>query len=570
MELVLSDADKNHSLRRKLVQQIKFCRFRSEVRFRLDINCNEETASEIVMACAVNRYIVGLEVDHTWTSKVQQSLQIWPHLRELSLANMTGQKAEQATLQKIAESLLQAENLQVFTPPSFDSAKVSDSTIAALAKLRFHFPTIRMNTGRQQSLLDCRVAVRAIRNEEAQKRVVSQQFNLVDSYKKGDLVNVMTIFRDLKNIAQQEQDRLLHLLSLLHDKHCNIGGYEFLRELPEDFDTGHRVPWLSVGPEMRPEDLKSFMEEEGLLEVVCHKRVLKLEGTRVLQDMRFKQSNYFCDGFPVFCWKDSLFLYRHPQGAWALAGEVGSSVPLGLLRDESMAQKPRLLPLYETGDLEQWRWPGASKLWWAECDECQVFFKEVATKETYLVDELQKFLEMRMKDPSLKRLASLDEVKLYDLKMGPMKDFARAQQKAAKWLLDVNRCTFVTDSPLVLALIYYLIESKTKSMNGEISRRSNHIISKDGLIKDPKKPPCVHLNLRIPQKGWTFEVMITLQDFATAKEVLHKYYEITRCSSPLDLMAPIFWAWASILIGRSHWIHCDVNSNFLELWTFHG
>ena len=268
-----------------------------------------------------------------------------------------------------------------------------------------------------------------------------------------------------------------------------------------------------------------------------------MEGTRVLQDMRFKQSNYFCDGFPVFCWKDekdSLFLYRHPQGAWALAGEVGSSVPLGLLRDESMAQKPRLLPLYETGDVEQWRWPGASKLWWAECDECQVFFKELATEETYLVDELQRFLEMRMKDPSLKRLASLDEVKLYDLKIGPMKDFARAQQKAAKWLLDVNRCTFVTDSPLVLALIYYLIESKTKSMNGEISRRSNHIISKDGLIKDPKKPPCVHLNLRIPQKGWTFEVMITLQDFATAKEVLHKYYEITRCSSPLDLMAPIF------------------------------
>lgn len=237
MELVLSDADKNHSLRRKLVQQIKFCRFRSEVRFRLDINCNEETASEIVMACAVNRYIVGLEVDHTWTSKVQQSLPIWPHLRELSLVNMTGQKADEATLQKIAESLLQAEKLQVFTPPSFDSAKVSDSTIAALAKLRFHFPTIRMNTGRQQSSLDCRVAVRAIRNEEAQKRVVSQQFNLVDSYKKGDLVNVMTIFRDLKDIAQQEQHRLLHLLSLLHDKHCNIGGYEFLRELPGDFDT---------------------------------------------------------------------------------------------------------------------------------------------------------------------------------------------------------------------------------------------------------------------------------------------------------------------------------------------
>jgi len=585
IELVLSDADKNHSLRRKLVEQIKFCRFRSEVRFRLDINCNEETASEIVTACAVNRYIVGLEVDHTWTSKVEQSLQIWPHLRELSLVNMTGQKADEATLQKIAESLLQAKNLQdlqVFTPPSFDSAKVSDSTIAALAKLRFHFPTIRMNTGRQQSLLDCRVAVRAIRNEEAQKRVVSQQFNLVDSYKKGDLVNVMTIFRDLKDIAQQEQHRLLHLLSLLHDKHCNIGGYEFLREIPGDFDTysgptalGQAIPDAllamssesqvkyvlaeahyqrgtleelckkvtaaldRVGPEMQAEDLKSFMEEEGLLEVVCHKRVLKLEGTRVLQDMRFKQSNYFYDGFPVFCCKN-LFLYRHPQGAWALAGEVGSSVPLGLLRDESMAQKPRLLPLYEMGDIEQWRWPGASKLWWAECDECHFFFKEVATEETYLVDELQKFLEMRRKDPSLKRLASLDEVKLYDLKIGPMKDFARAQQKAAKWLLDVNRCTFVTDSPLVLVLIYYLIESKTKSMNGEISRRSNHIISKDGLIKDPKKPPCVHLNLQIPQKGWSFEVMITLLDFATAKEVLHKYYEITRCSSPLDLMAPIF------------------------------
>ena len=191
---------------------------------------------------------------------------------------------------------------------------------------------------------------------------------------------------------------------------------------------------------MRLEDLKSFMEEEGLLEVVCHKRVLKLEGTRVLQDMRFKQSNYFYDGFPVFCCTEEedkgLFLYRHPQGAWALAGEVGSSVPLGLLRDESMAQKPQLLPLYETGDVEQWRWPGASKLWWAECDECQVFFKELATEETYLVDELQKFLEMRMKDPSLKRLASLDEVKLYDLKIGPMKTSPERnrKQRSGYWM----------------------------------------------------------------------------------------------------------------------------------------
>ncbi len=436
MELVLSDAGKNHNLRRKLVQQIKFCRFRSEVRLRLAINCNEETASEIVMACAVNRHIVGLEVDHTWTSKVEQSLHIWPHLRELSLVNMTEQKPDEATLQKIAETLLQAENLEVFTPPGFDSAKVSDSTIAALAKLRFHFPTIRMNTGRQQSLLDCRVAVRAIRNEEAQKRVVSQQSNLMDSYKKGDLVKVMMIFRDLKDVAQQEQNRLLHLLSLLHEKYCNIGGYEFLRELPGDFDTysgaavGQAIPdallamssesqvkyvlaeahyqretfeevckkvtdALDRVKEMRPEHLKSFMEEEGLSEVVCHKRVLKLAGTS--HDMRFQQSNYFYNGFPVFCCKledKDLFLYRHPEGAWAVAGEVGSSIPLGLLRDEIMtSQKPRLLPLYETGDVEQWSWPGASKLWkWAdECDDCHFFFKEVATEESYLVDELQKF-----------------------------------------------------------------------------------------------------------------------------------------------------------------------------------
>ena len=155
----------------------------------------------------------------------------------------------------------------------------------------------------------------------------------------------------------------------------------------------------------------------------------------------------------------------------------------------------------------------------------------VAGSEPYsLKDALLKFLKRRAEDPSLGQLASLRE-SLYQLKVGPMKGLARAQQKQAQWLLDVNRCTFVADSPLILALIFHLIDQKTRAMGGEFSRLNNYFFKDGNLNMEMKQPPCIHLNLRIPEDtSWTYEVMLTLSDFAEAKEVLHKYYEITRCS----------------------------------------
>ena len=350
-------------------------------------------------------------------------------------------------------------------------------------------------------------------------------------------------FRDLKDIAQQEQDRLLHLLSLLHDKHCNIGGYEFLRELPGDFDT-------YSGPAALGSDRRCGLKIWSPLwkRKVCWKLFAikgfwswKVQGfyrTCVLS--RATTSMMVSQSFVAPKRRTKAFSYTDIHKAHgpllvklALLSLLVSCEMRAWLKNHGFCPCMKRAMLNNGGGLVQVSFGGLSVM------SVKVFSRSLQLKKRIWWMNCKNSWKWGWKIHPWNDWQAWMRWNFMTWKSGH-EDFARAQQKAAKWLLDVNRCTFVTDSPLVLALIYYLIESKTKSMNGEISRRSNHIISKDGLIKDPKKPPCVHLNLRIPQKGWTFEVMITLLDFATAKEVLHKYYEITRCSSPLDLMAPVF------------------------------
>jgi len=65
-----------------------------------------------------------------------------------------------------------------------------------------------MNAGWEQSLLDCRVAIQAIKNKAAENAVMSRQLDLLRSYTSGDLGRTTRVYRDLKNqIAQREQDR---------------------------------------------------------------------------------------------------------------------------------------------------------------------------------------------------------------------------------------------------------------------------------------------------------------------------------------------------------------------------
>eukprot|EP00435_Cladocopium_sp_Y103_P010794 s6109_g2.t2 len=533
-----------------------------------------ESVSAILLACAENCRFVGLATEQSYNTAVLQALPKWRHLRELALPfDNFDTSFDEKDLVPLAEALMQVHDLKVFTPPTVEASQVSDSTIQALVELRLQFPRVRLNTGWQQGLLDCRVAVRAIKNKTAEDAVVSRQLDLLRSYTSGDLARTTRIFRDLKHeIAQPEENRLLYLLSLLHEKYCIIGGYEFLQIAP-DFDLykgvgafGQHIPdpLLSMSQESQvryvlavahykarilkefcnqvesaladlglcsrsdnvEECLECFLEKEGLSHVACERMVLEMQS----EGRQFKQEGYY-NGMPAFRDTSGLHLFRHPLSCWLITRQLGSSSCRDCLKDEGECQ-PRPLPLIEAFDNQTWSF--------GTVDSDGI---KIADSEPYpLKDALLKFLKRRAEDPSLGQLASLRD-RLYELKVGPMKGLARAQQKQAKGLRDVNRCTFVADSPLVLAVIFHLVDQKTRAMGGEISRLNNYFFKDGRLNMEMKQPPCIHLNLRIPKDariGWTYEVMLTLSDFAEAKEVLHKYYEITRCSSPLDLMAPIF------------------------------
>merc|ERR1712190_162600 len=113
---------------------------------------------------------------------------------------------------------------------------------------------------------------------------------------------------------------------------------------------------------------------------------------------------------------------------------------------------------------------------------------------------------------------------LMRIDMGPRKNFARAMDKGdPEQLKDLNRCTFLFDSPAVLVLAFHLLDSKVKSLGGTISRISNllvedHAFAGNGgaLSCDCRAPPVVHIMVRID--GWTFEIMLALVDVIKAKE----------------------------------------------------
>eukprot|EP00438_Fugacium_kawagutii_P030918 Skav202920 [mRNA] locus=scaffold1565:177347:179542:- [translate_table: standard] len=573
-------------LKVNLVEAIRFCKRPHEFTlwYRRAAGSVEDAAA-ICSACADNRRIVGLRASQWCCKAIEQALPTWSHLRELHLQYNEGSEDSKAAfddkdLQSLIRALRQVPDLQVFTPPNLVAAEVSDETIQALVELRLHFPRIAMNEEWLPSLIDCRVASKAIKNKVAEQAVVWRQLELLRSYTSGNLARTTQIYRGLKNqIAQPEQDRLLFLLSLLHAKYCIIGGYEFLETLPEDFDlykgagaSGQYIPdpVLAMSSEMQvryilavahykaqiltdlcghvesafaslaackqgdqiQERLNAFVEKEGLSDVVCYRMVVETEEGSAGIPNRFRQHGFY-NGMPAFCGETDgkkVYLFRDRKKFWSISRTaLGSSFFSATLQDEG-EDKPRLFPLIETSEAQQWRPDAAFKFRRADCEPYS------------LKDALQFFLQQRADDPSLGQLATSPD-RLYELKMGPMKGFARAQQKQAKWLLDVNRCTFVADSPLVLATIFHLIQRKTLAMGGEISRLDNYFFKDGHLNVELKQPPCIHLNLRIPKDtGWTYEVMLTLSDFAKAKDVLHKYYEITRSQSPLDLMVPIFKA----------------------------
>lgn len=84
------------------------------------------------------------------------------------------------------------------------------------------------------------------------------------------------------------------------------------------------------------------------------------------------------------------------------------------------------------------------------------------------------------------------------------------------------------------------MKKKVEAEGGTLERCTNFFSKKDGgLTNKFENPPCLHLNVKL-KSGWIYEVMFMLSDFATAKEIIHKYYEAERAEEPAQLLIPIF------------------------------
>lgn len=262
----------------------------------------------------------------------------------------------------------------------------------------------------------------------------------------------------------------------------------------------------------------------------------------------------FCNGLPFFCRASSTvagsspgcyLYYNKVQAEWNIGSTLNSSERWLFLPD-APGESPRPEPFSSKNGGEQWNCLSTGTF-------VTLSFKQISS-QIRLREGLVSFLERRADNQDFCQLLSLGD-ELLRVEMGPPKDYARAFEKYP-WLLDLNRCTLVLDSPIVMVLAFHLLKAKVEAppLSGKISRLTNHFLKEDisqvnqkaksltlsggALLAMMKQPPCIHLNVLLD--GWTFEIMLILHDFMVAKESLHKFYELLRAESPVDVLKPVF------------------------------
>ena len=115
---------------------------------------------------------------------------------------------------------------------------------------------------------------------------------------------------------------------------------------------------------------------------------------------------------------------------------------------------------------------------------------------------------------------------------GPPKSFDRALTKlnVGKELEDMNRVTLVVEDPYIMGLIYSALQAKYNVVGVK-----NKFKQEGGW----EQPPDLHLILDL-EDGWLVEVQLLFQDILEIKKEMHRYYNIERAASPLEILGPLY------------------------------
>jgi len=419
---------------------------------------------------------------------------------------------------------------------------------------------------------------------------------MVEALSEGRVDDAKSCFDTVKNgVATDGAAHLLALLPAVLDKYMILGGFEFIGTmLPANFY--HEQAMQPVPPELMQHEEGSavslryvlarakqmqYVMEEGLIapivdelmllghapvhhirtvvgsvlaahelsQVVAEHKAVSIEHTVSVEGRTKEDGTYsskevlisgtytyrgFFNGRPCYQKAGMLaggecFLYFYaPKQQWFVSTELGA--PTCLLKVLSDA-----LDFPSAEDSADWAYNTGQKLTVAP-------HITKASDRCSLQDSVTAFLEMRKHEDAVERdLLTLAHI--FELKIGPPKSLARAMDKVESKglaagpasLKDLNRCTFLFDSPVILALTYALLEHRVKQLGGVFERSTNYFFADGNVCADFDRPPCVHIVVRV--HGWLFEIMLTFSDVALFKKELHKFYDVTRANDFFELLA---------------------------------
>jgi hypothetical protein len=471
------------------------------------------------------------------------------------------------------------ETLEVTTnlvKKSFD-----DEEVHAMAMVKMKFPECLVGGSRA---LNSTIASKAIVNPMAEISIRCYQRNIMEAYVKDNIEVCTEEYDKLKTeVAVPEQNRLLLLLPLLCEKYCIVGGLELLKICPPDFDNHDLKQFMPVEVSKYPEEdqvrfllaiadykagvlndiadhvtseinqlgkitdgknqaditktVDDFFLNHGLAECFATLDAYKIQVNHGhSKSCRPVSGNYeqcgFANGNPAFFSKQhAIYMYYFTSNgisSWSFSNILSSNISNCNLPSETSgprAGQKRPRPFVEEGDHEKWQ----------TFNGCQTPHLEGYKYEKPVQEGVVDFLSKR-RGVHAPHLVMKDQ--LVDVHFGPPKGFDRALQKGAAWLRDLNRCTFVFDSPALMVLGFKLLDEKVKGMGGELVRLNNFFFREGELEAEPRAPPCLHLNYSI--EDYIYEVMLTLSDFYTAKARVHKFYDIARAKRPIETAKSVF------------------------------
>ena len=95
---------------------------------------------------------------------------------------------------------------------------------------------------------------------------------------------------------------------------------------------------------------------------------------------------------------------------------------------------------------------------------------------------------------------------------------------------DMNRVTLVVEDPYIMALIYSALQAKHRVVG---------VKNKFKQAGGWEQPPDLHLIVDL-EEGWLVEVQLLFQDILDIKKEMHRYYNIERAASPLEILGPLY------------------------------